>query len=218
MHRTTKPQPQGNAGVKWVLIATSNPGKLRDFAGAASASGVEVAPLPGFASLPPVVEDGLTFEANARKKAEAYSRYAAGEIVLADDSGLEVDALAGAPGVHSARYAAAAPHLAGANTDDAANNARLLRELKRVAPEKRTGRFVCVISAARDGQTLEVFRGQAEGMILDTPRGSQGFGYDPLFFFPEIQKTFAELSAQEKAAYSHRGSAFRKFLEWAGRE
>ncbi len=175
-------------------------------------------PLPGFASLPPVVEDGLTFEANARKKAEAYSRYAAGEIVLADDSGLEVDALGGAPGVHSARYAAEAPHLAGANSDDHANNARLLRELKKVPPEKRTARFVCVIAAARDGETLEVFRGQAEGMILDAPRGSNGFGYDPLFFFPQIGKTFAELSAEEKAQYSHRGAAFRRFLEWAWRE
>lgn len=202
--------------VKRVLIATSNPGKLRDFAGAAAALGVEIVPIPGFASLPPVVEDGLTFEANARKKAEAYSRHAAGQLVLADDSGLEVDALGGAPGVHSARYAAEAPHLAGANSDDAANNARLLRELKRVAPDKRTGRFVCVIAAAQDGQTLEVFRGQAEGIVLDAPRGSNGFGYDPLFYFPQIQKTFAELSAAEKARYSHRGAAFRKFLEWTG--
>lgn len=203
--------------MKRILIATSNPGKLRDFAGAAAALGVEIASIPGFASLSPVVEDGLTFEANARKKAEAYSRHAAGEVVLADDSGLEVDALGGAPGVHSARYAAEAPHLAGANSDDAANNARLLRELKQVAPDKRTGRFVCVIAAAQDGRTLVVFRGQAEGIILDTPRGSNGFGYDPLFYFPQIQKTFAELSAEEKAKYSHRGAAFRKFLEWAGR-
>jgi len=201
--------------MKRVLIATSNAGKLRDFAGAATALGVEVSPLPGFATLPAVVEDGLTFEANARKKAEVYSRYAAGEIVLADDSGLEVDALGGAPGVHSARYAAEAPHLAGANSDDQANNARLRRELKHVAPEKRTARFVCVIAAARDGQILEVFRGQAEGIVLDAPRGSNGFGYDPLFHFPQIGKTFAELSAEEKAQFSHRGAAFQKFLEWA---
>jgi XTP/dITP diphosphohydrolase len=203
--------------MKRVLIATSNPGKLRDFAGAAATLGVEVVPIPGFASLPPVVEDGLTFEANARKKAEAYSKHAAGEIVLADDSGLEVDALGGAPGVHSARYAAEAPHLAGVNSDDTANNARLLRELKRVPADKRTARFACVIAAARDGRILEVFRGHAEGMILEAPRGSNGFGYDPLFFFPQIQKTFAELSAEEKAKYSHRGAAFRNFLEWAGR-
>jgi XTP/dITP diphosphohydrolase len=203
--------------VKRVLVATSNSGKLRDFAGAAASLGVEVVPLPDFASLPAVVEDGLTFEANARKKAEAYSRSAAGEIVLADDSGLEVEALGGAPGVHSARYAAEAPHLAGINSDDAANNARLLRELRKVSSEKRSARFVCVLSAARDGQTLEVFHGQAEGIILDAPRGSNGFGYDPLFFFPQIQKTFAELSAEEKAKFSHRGAAFRKFLEWMRR-
>jgi XTP/dITP diphosphohydrolase len=200
--------------VKRVLIATSNPGKLRDFAGAASTYGIEIASLSDFSSLPAVVEDGLTFEDNARKKAEQYSQYALGEIVLADDSGLEVDALGGAPGVHSARYAADVPRLVENNTDDRANNARLIRELRNVPPEKRTGRFVCVIAAARDGQTLTVFRGTAEGIILDAPRGSNGFGYDPLFYFPPIEKAFAELTAEEKAQYSHRGTAFRKFLEW----
>jgi XTP/dITP diphosphohydrolase len=203
--------------VKRVLIATSNAGKLRDFAGAAAPLGVVVAAVPGFTSLPSVVEDGLTFEANARKKAESYSRSAVGEVVLADDSGIEVDALGGAPGVHSARYAADFPHLADVNSDDQANNARLLRELKHLPPEKRMARFVCVIAAAQEGQTLAVFRGEAEGAILDAPRGSNGFGYDPLFLFPQIGKTFAELSAEEKAKYSHRGAAFRKFLEWAGR-
>ena len=197
-----------------ILIATSNAGKLRDFAGAAAPNGIEIRGIPGFASLPAVVEDGLTFEENARKKAEEYSRNAAGEIVVADDSGLEVDALDGAPGVHSARYAADQPHLADENTDDEANNARVLRELRGVLPEKRTGRFVCVLAAARDGKTLATFRGTADGVILDSPRGTGGFGYDPLFYFPQIQKTFAELSAEEKARYSHRGAAFRAFLEW----
>ncbi len=197
-----------------ILIATSNPGKLRDFAGAAAPHGIEIAAIPTFASLPAVVEDGLTFEENARKKAEEYGQYAKGEIIVADDSGLEVDALNGAPGVHSARYAADQPHLANENTDDEANNARLLRELRTIPPEKRTGRFVCVLAAARDGQTLAIFRGTAEGLILDSPRGTNGFGYDPLFYFPQIQKTFAELSAEEKARYSHRGVAFRQFLEW----
>jgi XTP/dITP diphosphohydrolase len=197
-----------------LLIATSNPGKLRDFAGAASFHEIEVAPLPNFSSLPPVIEDGSTFEANARKKAEAYSRFAPGEIVLADDSGLEVDALGGAPGVHSARYAADQPHLVGNNTDDQANNARLIRELRKIAPARRTGRFVCVIAAARDGEILAVFRGQAEGILLDGPRGSNGFGYDPLFYFPQVEKTFAELTAEEKAQFSHRGSALRQFLSW----
>jgi XTP/dITP diphosphohydrolase len=200
--------------MKPVLIATSNPGKLRDFAGAASAFGITIASIPNFASLPAVVEDGATFEANARKKAEAYSRHLPGELVLADDSGLEVDALGGAPGVHSARYAADEPHLANSNTDDEANNARLLRELKIIPPGERTARFVCVIAAARNGQTLGVFRGQAKGIILEAVRGQNGFGYDPLFYFPSIGKTFAELGAEEKAQYSHRGAAFREFLRW----
>lgn len=202
-----------------ILIATSNQGKLRDFAGASLRPGVEVAGLPGFSSLPLVVEDGLTFEANARKKAEGYSRYSPGEIVVADDSGLEVDALNGAPGVHSARYAAPdlqnkEPHEADVNTDDNANNARLLRELKDIDPSRRTGRFVCVLAIARDGRTLATFRGTAEGIILGAPRGTNGFGYDPLFYFPQLDKTFAELSAEVKSQYSHRGSAFRQFLAW----
>jgi XTP/dITP diphosphohydrolase len=197
-----------------VLIATSNPGKLRDFAGAASLHGIEIAGIPNFSSLPLAVEDGQTFEENARKKAEEYSRYVPGEIVVADDSGLEIDALHGAPGVHSARYAANQPHLADANTDDEANNARVLRELEEIPWKQRAGRFVCVLVAARDGTTLETFRGVAEGVILDAPRGSNGFGYDPLFYFPEIHKTFAELSAEEKSKYSHRGAAFRQFLDW----
>jgi len=197
-----------------ILIATSNPGKIRDFAGAASVYGIEVAALPNFASLTPVIEDGATFEANARKKAESYSRYADGELVIADDSGLEVDALGGAPGVYSARYAADEPHAMETNTDDEANNAKLVREIRRVPAEKRTGRFVCWIAAAREGNTLAVFEGKAEGIIVEQPRGSNGFGYDPLFYFPAIGKTFAELSAAEKSRYSHRGAAFRAFLDW----
>ena len=230
--------------MKRVLVATSNPGKIRDLIGAARAHNVEIAPLPGFASLPSVVEDGLTFEANARKKAEYYSKYAEGEVVIADDSGIEVDALKGAPGVRSARYAADDPqviaqkmganlghqqsganpsagsgqalrhHVDDANSDDEANNARLLRELHDVPDEFRTGRFVCVIAAARNGHTLATFHGKAEGVILHAARGSNGFGYDPLFYFPEIGKTFAELTAEEKAGYSHRGAAFRAFLAW----
>src|SRR5229473_905809 len=123
-----------------VLIATSNLGKLRDFAGAASACGVTVASIANFSSLPQVVEDGATFEENARKKAESYSLAVPGEIVLADDSGLEIDVLSGAPGVHSARYAADQPHAAESNTDDEANNARVLRELKAIPEHNRTGR------------------------------------------------------------------------------
>ena len=204
--------------MKKVLIATSNPGKLRDFAGAAAVHGIEISGIANFSSLPLVVEDGKTFEENSRKKAEEYSRYVPGEIVLADDSGIEIDALGGAPGVHSARYAADEPHLADANTDDDLNNARVIRELKGLPPEKRTGRFVCVLVAARDGKILATFRGTAEGKILEAPRGTNGFGYDPLFYFPQIQKTFAELSAEEKSKYSHRGAAFRQFLEWCAKQ
>jgi XTP/dITP diphosphohydrolase len=200
--------------VNHVLIATSNGGKLRDFAGAATTFDIEILPVPNFAALPPVIENGVTFEENARKKAEEYSRAVPGELILADDSGLEVDALKGAPGVHSARFAADAPHLVDNNTDDESNNTRLLRELKDVPPEKRNARFVCVLAAARDGQTLAVFRGEAEGIILNRGRGTSGFGYDPLFYFPQIQKSFAELTPEEKAQYSHRGAAFRQFLAW----
>ena len=136
---------------------------------------------------------------------------------IADDSGLEVDALKGAPGVRSARYAVDQhkPHEHAGNSPDEANNARLLRELHDVPEEFRNGRFVCVIAVARNGHTLATFEGHAEGLILHAPRGSNGFGYDPLFFFPQIEKTFAELTAEEKAKYSHRGAAFRQFLDWA---
>src|SRR5208283_2610089 len=137
--------------MKRVLVATSNPGKIRDLTGAAAAHDVQIETVAGFSSVPGVVEDGLTFEANARRKAEHYSKYAEGELVIADDSGLEVDALRGAPGVRSARYAADehnAPEHA-PNSDDEANNARLLRELHDVPEEYRTGKFVCVIAAAR---------------------------------------------------------------------
>src|SRR5215470_3642984 len=132
--------------MKHVFVATSNAGKIRDFRGAAAAYGLEIAAIANFSSLPAVVEDGKTFEANARKKAEFYSRYAAGEIVIADDSGLEVDALGGAPGVHSARYAADEPHAAEENTDDQANNDKLIREIRRVPIQKRSGRFICWIA------------------------------------------------------------------------
>ena len=197
-----------------VLLATSNSGKLRDFAGAAAAHGITIANLPDFSSLPQVVEDGTTFEENARKKAESYSVAAPLDVVLADDSGLEIDALGGAPGIHSARYAADEPTAATTNSDDEANNARVLRGLAGIPAEKRTARFVCVLAAARDGQTLQTFRGTVEGFILEAPRGNNGFGYDPLFYFPQIGQTLAELSPEVKAQFSHRGEAFRAFLRW----
>ena len=203
--------------MKRVLVATSNAGKIRDLVGAAAAHEIEIATLPDFVKLADVIEDGPTFEANARKKAEHYSKFSEGELVIADDSGLEVDALKGAPGVRSARYAADehGRNDESSNSDDEANNARLLRELHEVPEEFRTGRFVCVIAVARNGHTLATFHGKAEGNILRAPRGRNGFGYDPLFFFSQIEKAFAELTAEEKAKYSHRGAAFRQFLDWA---
>jgi XTP/dITP diphosphohydrolase len=199
-----------------ILIATSNKGKLRDFAGAAQVYGITVEGLPNFSTLPEVVEDGETFEENARKKSEQYSRFVPGELVLADDSGLAVDALQGAPGVYSARYAAVIDTINDTPAGvDAANNAKLLRELELSSDPERTARFVCVISAARNGTEVASFRGEAVGVILREARGSMGFGYDPLFHFPPLGKTFAELTPEEKVRVSHRGAALRKFLEWA---
>jgi XTP/dITP diphosphohydrolase len=199
-----------------VLVASSNEGKLRDFKAAAAVHGVEIELIPGFRQIPEAVEDGDTFEENARKKSEHYSRFLPGELIFADDSGLEADALGGAPGVISARYAAAADDPR--NSSDEANNAKLLREMAALPDEKRTGRFVCVISVAKDGAEVASFRGTAEGVLLREPRGNEGFGYDPLFYFPALQKSFGELSGEEKAAVSHRGAAFARFLRWCGRE
>ncbi len=201
--------------MKHVFIASSNPGKLRDFSAVAARHGVQVELLPQFESFPECIEDGATFEENARKKAEHYSLHARGHVVLADDSGIEIDALDGAPGVRSARYAATSEH---GNSDDKANNALVFERMKDVPEEKRTGRFVCVIAIAKDGKTIADFRGQAEGMILRELRGSGGFGYDPMFYFPSLGKTFAELSPAEKAAVSHRGKAFEKFLTWCDQQ
>lgn len=193
-----------------ITVATSNPGKLCDFQGAAASFGIEVRSLDGFSVLAPVIEDGATFAVNAQKKAAYYSLTAPGQLVIADDSGLEVDALAGAPGVHSARYAA---ELMGDNASDEANNQKLLRAMEGIS--LREAQFVCVIAAARGGLCIpELFTGAVRGEILRATRGHGGFGYDPLFFVPAIGKTFAELGPEQKAQYSHRGIAFRKFLEW----
>lgn len=197
-----------------VLVATSNPGKIRDFLGVARVHGVELDLLPEYKQITAPVEDGETFEDNARLKAEYYSRHVPRQLVLADDSGLEVDALDGAPGVCSARYAIDEIGYQGDDIDDK-NNELVLDQLKKIPHEQRSGRFVCVLALAHDGATLATFHGKAEGMILRELRGTNGFGYDPMFYFPKIGKTFAELSPEEKSRYSHRGAAFRKFLAWA---
>lgn len=205
----------GTGSRRVILIATSNRGKLDDFAAAAAEHGIEIRPIPGFKDIPQAPEDAPTFEANACKKAEHYSRYMKGEIVLADDSGLRVDALGGAPGVRSARYAAdGRGDSHEGNSSDRENNDRLLRELKGTPDHLRMARFICAVAAAKNGRTLVVCRGEVKGTILHEQTGSGGFGYDPLFYVPELNKTFAELSLREKSSISHRGQAFRKFLRW----
>lgn len=198
-----------------IYLATSNSGKIRDFQGAAANLGITVETLPGFSALPQAIENGATFEENARLKAQHYSRRVPGKLVVADDSGLSVDALNDAPGVYSARYAAVVNGSASpVNSDDEENNRVLIARLEQLPESRRAGRFICVIAAAEDGNVLNTFYGEVRGQLLTSPRGSHGFGYDPLFYFSELRKTFAEISAEEKALYSHRGKAFRKFLEW----
>jgi XTP/dITP diphosphohydrolase len=176
-----------------VYCATSNPGKLREFQLAAPDFDVRALPK----SIPPPDEHGDTFEANAIEKAVAYGQHTDGYL-FADDSGLEVDALNGAPGVHSARYA-------GDHASDAANNALLLDRLRGV--ENRTARFVCVIALVHDGKLVKTFRGAVEGRIIDQARGSGGFGYDPLFYCPTFGCTFGEAAIEQKMQVSHRAQA-----------
>ncbi len=195
-----------------LYIATSNPGKLRDFAAAATPN-ITLTPLPGLKEIPAPPEDEPTFEGNARLKALYYSRQAPGQIIIADDSGLEVDALHGAPGVRSARYAEdqhfeAPPK----TTPDERNNRCLLEALSKI-PGPHKARYHCVLAAARDGKILATGDGTVEGEILTTPRGTGGFGYDPLFYLPEQKKTMAELDIQTKLTFSHRGRAFTGLLE-----
>jgi XTP/dITP diphosphohydrolase len=191
-----------------VLFATSNPHKVCEVQAILAPLGIQVAGLDSLPALPPEpIEDGDTFEANARIKAVAYAA-AAGVSCLADDSGLEVDALGGAPGVHSARYAG----VGGTRAErDEANNRKLLAALTGVPVEKRTARFVCAMClAAPGGEILAETRGTFEGLIATTPRGSNGFGYDPLLYLPDRGCTSAELSPEEKNVRSHRGQAARR--------
>ncbi len=194
-----------------LYIATTNPGKLRDFA--AAAQHTSLTPLPSIKEIPSPPEDEPTFEGNARTKAIYYSRHAPGAIVIADDSGLEVAALHGAPGVRSARYAedhdfSGAP----SSTPDERNNLYLLAALHNVPAEHRRARYRCVLAAARDGAILCTADGTVEGHILKSPRGTEGFGYDPLFYLPERNQTMAELDPQTKLSFSHRGRALTSLL------
>ncbi len=183
--------------------ATTNRGKLAEFNLAAASAGIGILPLDNLKSLPECVEDGRTFEENAIKKALYYSAWT-DDALIADDSGLEVDALGGEPGVRSARYSP--------QGTDAANNALLLENLRGEAI--RTARFVCVIALARRGELIAVFHGEVDGRILDAPRGVAGFGYDPLFFYEPFGLTFGEASEESKLAVSHRGRAFERLLAY----
>lgn len=197
-----------------LYAATSNAGKLRDFAAAARSLPLRIEPLPGLAEIPAPDENAMTFIGNARAKAAYYSRFAPGELVIADDSGLEVDALDGRPGVHSARFskdAGFAPE--GVTGVDQRNNLYLLERLTGVPASRRAAHYRCVLVAARDGVCLFTGEGIVEGEILDAPRGSGGFGYDPLFFLAKLNKTMAEIDLATKHKISHRGNALRALLE-----
>ena len=198
-----------------LYVATSNPGKLRDFRAAGAAHGLTIEPLPELGKIPAPEENGLTFAVNATLKAVYYSRLAPGEWVLADDSGLEVDALDGAPGVRSARFAADAGMVDSPDANDNTdvwNNMVLLQRLARVPPAQRTARYRCVLVAARDGVALHTAEGAVEGLILEAPRGTGGFGYDPLFYLPELGLTMAEIDLETKHTLSHRGRAIAALL------
>jgi XTP/dITP diphosphohydrolase len=195
-----------------LYIATSNLGKLRDFAAAATPN-ITLSPIPGIKEIPAPAEDESSFEGNARLKAIYYSHHAPGEIVIADDSGLEVDALHGAPGVRSARYAEDMHFVSStASTTDQRNNLCLLEALSKIPDQHPAAHYHCVLAAARDGKILAMGDGTVEGQIHSSPRGTNGFGYDPLFYLPAQNKTMAELDMRTKLSFSHRGRAFAALL------
>lgn len=196
-----------------VVLATSNAGKVRELAGPLAALGVEVLGLDQFPGLGDIVEDGDSFEANALIKARAVAAYT-GLVSIADDSGLETDALHGAPGIHSARYADDWEFLAG-ESRDARNIRKLLHVLRDVPEAERGCRFVCcmavVLPSSLGGREWTV-RGVWEGRLLTSPRGENGFGYDPVFWDPELGRSAAELTREEKMGRSHRGRALGALL------
>lgn len=192
-------------GLQKLALASGNPGKLREYEILASGHELELQLLPRFAELPEFPEDAPTFAENAAGKALYYSKYS-DEIIFADDSGLVVAALGGAPGVLSARYA-------GPGASSEQRNTKLLKELCGKIGLERAAFFVCVIAIAQRGRCLAVVSGKVDGEILENPRGQGGFGYDPVFYCPILGKSFAELSGEEKNQHSHRGKAFRRLME-----
>ena len=191
-----------------LLVGTTNQGKFAEVQAFLQKLPLKIHSLASLGSWPPIVEDGTTFEENALKKARVLAEYS-GHITLADDSGLEVDALNGAPGIYSARYA-------GEESDDAKNNAKLLCELRNVPEDKRSARFDCVLALcaphSRAMKELTVHE-SCEGRIAFSLKGNHGFGYDPLFFYPPWGKTFGEIDRETKATVSHRGKALKKLAE-----
>jgi XTP/dITP diphosphohydrolase len=187
-----------------LLVASSNSGKLREYQQLAGISGIEIELVPNFRKLPAFDESAPTFAENAAGKALHYSRLVDG-VVLADDSGLVVPALDGAPGVRSARYA-------GPNATDADRIGKLLREMEGKKGDARRARFVCVTAIATRGRALAVVSDFVEGKIVEEPRGSRGFGYDPIFQMSDTKRTFAELATEEKNRLSHRGRSFGKLV------
>lgn len=191
-----------------LLVATTNPGKFAEVQAFLAKLPLRITSLKNLTNPPEVVENGRTFEENALKKARTLAEYS-GLLTLADDSGLEVDALGGEPGIYSARYA-------GAEGDDERNNQKLLGELTGVGEEQRTARFVCALAlCAPQSQGMKewVVRQTCEGRIAFAPSGSHGFGYDPLFFYPPFGKTLGEIERDAKATVSHRGKALMKLAE-----
>jgi XTP/dITP diphosphohydrolase len=202
-----------------LYAATTSQGKLRDFRTAAQAWSVEIEALPALETIVAPDENGATFAANATLKALYYSRFAPGELVVADDSGLEVDALDGAPGVRSARFAADAGLVDSPDANDNTdvwNNMLLLQRMADVKEKRCTARYRCVLACARQGELVQTAEGAVEGLILDAPRGTGGFGYDPLFYLPELDKTMAEIDLETKLSISHRGRAFAALLAKLG--
>ncbi|MGB2633277.1 MAG: RdgB/HAM1 family non-canonical purine NTP pyrophosphatase [Candidatus Acidiferrum sp.] len=189
-----------------LILASGNPGKLREYQVlAAGHPELELELLPAFSAIPEFPEDAPTFAENAAGKALYYSKHSDG-LVFADDSGLVVPSLGGAPGVLSARYA-------GPGASSEQRNTKLLAELQGKTGAERVAYFVCVIALAKGGQCLAVVSGKVDGEILPQPRGTGGFGYDPIFYFPQLGKSFAELNAGEKNQHSHRGKAFGRLME-----
>jgi len=189
---------------------------MRDFRTAAEAHGLDIDSLPGLATVPAPEEDGTTFQDNARLKAVYYSRFAPGQLVVADDSGLEVAALGGAPGVRSARFAADSGLVDSPDANDNTdvwNNIVLIQRLAGVPLARRTARYRCLLVAARDGEALHTAEGAVEGLILEEPRGTGGFGYDPLFYLPALERTMAEIDIETKLSFSHRGRAIEALLQ-----